>query len=541
MKIHGIRFISIVLLVVTITAFRLIPAMGDTDVAEISKIEIEEFRVKETEQIWRYEFAETAGYVQLKPVREWDFLEPGDVIQTLEDVFVRLEFTTIDYLFLGKGAVGYAQCQSEQGEQVCAAARFEGLQTGNEFCYLKNSWYLDYGSAFVNSDNICLHDNTVEVEPGGTQFYMSSTRAKTTIVVLDGHVRVRAYNDPQRRIFTYPEGAHIEIGAADTQPHLRGQVQPDTLANINHWVRRGTIVIRMPVPNEQLFEPSMRVSGTVSDPDVHTVEIVIEKTPIQTVAVRNQTFDAIIPSPTGTRKSLTVQATLADRTTVSDTVTVFPQFAQPPIISSTGTTDSTIDSGQSITFSWRTQYADEVVLNNKAMALSGNYTERPARTTTYRLTARNADGEDTRTFTVTVKPSSITVPDVRNLSENDAIRRLTGAGLQRKIAHKPSNRIDVVIQQDPPPGSFVSQGAVVTVYVGEVPDEILCMSETDAKNRLINIYQFSPNQIQVDPVEVINACVCGNFIVSCAGEVISYNYDSRRNILVLTVYDYSLE
>ncbi|MFM7271799.1 MAG: PASTA domain-containing protein, partial [Actinomycetes bacterium] len=75
-----------------------------------------------------------------------------------------------------------------------------------------------------------------------------------------------------------------------------------------------------------------------------------------------------------------------------------------------------------------------------------------------------------RLFVSTGKPK-VTVPEVANLTLNDALVRLQGAGLTPQTSREPSATvpIDSVISSDPPGGATVPKGSVVKLVISSGP------------------------------------------------------------------------
>ena len=80
----------------------------------------------------------------------------------------------------------------------------------------------------------------------------------------------------------------------------------------------------------------------------------------------------------------------------------------PPNVASFAVQPSTITAGMAATLSWSVNGADTVSINQGigVVAASGNMQVSPQNTTTYRLTATNAGGQDTAQVTLTVNPAA---------------------------------------------------------------------------------------------------------------------------------------
>jgi beta-lactam-binding protein with PASTA domain len=67
------------------------------------------------------------------------------------------------------------------------------------------------------------------------------------------------------------------------------------------------------------------------------------------------------------------------------------------------------------------------------------------------------------------------VPDVRGLSEDDAMATLNGEGFDNirivDVARTDPDADGIVLGQDPPAGSEVEPGSRITLYVGRLVDE----------------------------------------------------------------------
>ncbi|NTW02728.1 MAG: PASTA domain-containing protein, partial [Oscillochloris sp.] len=124
------------------------------------------------------------------------------------------------------------------------------------------------------------------------------------------------------------------------------------------------------------------------------------------------------------------------------------------------------------------------------------------------------------TYTVSLGPSLVTVPDVRRLSSSLAQSQLTAVGLQVTVVEEPNATIDpgFVIAQSPSPDMRVAQGEAVTIRVsqGDVvrfPD-VIGMTHSDAeallkssseleliyvdvqgRDRLIDFDRYAPGQV----------------------------------------------
>jgi eukaryotic-like serine/threonine-protein kinase len=79
------------------------------------------------------------------------------------------------------------------------------------------------------------------------------------------------------------------------------------------------------------------------------------------------------------------------------------------------------------------------------------------------------------TLTVSTGPEPVSVPDVRGLSEDDAMATLNGEGFDNirivDVARTDPDADGIVLGQDPPAGSEVEPGSRITLYVGRLVDE----------------------------------------------------------------------
>jgi eukaryotic-like serine/threonine-protein kinase len=94
----------------------------------------------------------------------------------------------------------------------------------------------------------------------------------------------------------------------------------------------------------------------------------------------------------------------------------------------------------------------------------------------------------TVTLTVSSGRKRIAVPEVTDLSSDDARSRLEDAGLQVNVQQRDSDRDPgTVLQQDPPAGTKVVQGTTVTIFVARAPEtvevpDVTNLPEGDAVN-----------------------------------------------------------
>jgi eukaryotic-like serine/threonine-protein kinase len=80
---------------------------------------------------------------------------------------------------------------------------------------------------------------------------------------------------------------------------------------------------------------------------------------------------------------------------------------------------------------------------------------------------------DSVTLYVSTGPPTVTVPDVRGRSRDEAVAALTAAGLVAQVRGVPSNEPEnTVVAQDPPPGAEVEEGATVRINVSSGPEQV---------------------------------------------------------------------
>ena len=115
-------------------------------------------------------------------------------------------------------------------------------------------------------------------------------------------------------------------------------------------------------------------------------------------------------TPTATTTYILTATSAGGTATSSATVTVDPAPSGPPTVDSVSATPSTITAGGSATLSWTTTGATSVLLSIDngvgvvTVAADGSVTVSPSVTTTYILTATNAEGTATAGATITVNP-----------------------------------------------------------------------------------------------------------------------------------------
>lgn len=111
-----------------------------------------------------------------------------------------------------------------------------------------------------------------------------------------------------------------------------------------------------------------------------------------------------VVSPTETTTYTLTANSAGGPATCQVTVQVAARIEQPRVVSFAAN-PSTITAGQASTLTWSVENATGVEITGLGtVATSGSSDVRPAQTTTYTLTARNAAGQTTATATVTVNP-----------------------------------------------------------------------------------------------------------------------------------------
>jgi eukaryotic-like serine/threonine-protein kinase len=130
------------------------------------------------------------------------------------------------------------------------------------------------------------------------------------------------------------------------------------------------------------------------------------------------------------------------------------------------------------------------------------------------------------TYTVSLGPSLVTIPDVRSTSQSFALNSLESAGLRVEVREEPSTTIDAgfIIRQSPNPGLRVEAGTLVEIVVsqGDVvrfPDIIglqreqaeailratpgleLVFVDEQGPDRLPGFENFAPNQVVSAQIE----------------------------------------
>lgn len=79
------------------------------------------------------------------------------------------------------------------------------------------------------------------------------------------------------------------------------------------------------------------------------------------------------------------------------------------------------------------------------------------------------DAGGTVTITVSKGPEQVTVPDVTDMTEEDAIATLEALGLLVDAEYVVSPDVGIVLNQDPLPGTKVNKGSTVRLTVGRAP------------------------------------------------------------------------
>ncbi len=79
------------------------------------------------------------------------------------------------------------------------------------------------------------------------------------------------------------------------------------------------------------------------------------------------------------------------------------------------------------------------------------------------------DAGGTVTITVSKGPEQVTVPDVTDMTEEDAISTLEGLGLIVDAEYVVSPDVGIVLNQDPLPGTKVNKGSTVRLTIGRAP------------------------------------------------------------------------
>jgi PASTA domain len=239
--------------------------------AEITKISIkrtsekEMMTVESTENINIHRTNDGQGrYIRVPEVRRYDTLSVGDIIEAFEKISARIDFPAGNYVFLGPGAEKETGCSEEVmvGES-CAMARFEGFLENNiPFLYIKK------GGVYAN--NVVIRDDRAEVKTVDGEYYVYTTKAKTTVVARRGAVQVIARNVPQE-VRTVREGESVEILSPDTPPTRPVKVSPDTLRDIDRWIRSGLLVIQKPTNGTTTRHSVVQLSGTINNPKTQTM------------------------------------------------------------------------------------------------------------------------------------------------------------------------------------------------------------------------------------------------------------------------------
>ncbi|MGB4592183.1 MAG: Stk1 family PASTA domain-containing Ser/Thr kinase [Coriobacteriia bacterium] len=81
----------------------------------------------------------------------------------------------------------------------------------------------------------------------------------------------------------------------------------------------------------------------------------------------------------------------------------------------------------------------------------------------------SVDAGSTITIVISKGPDQVTVPDVTDMTEADAVAALEAKDLVANIVYEVSPDIGIVINQDPLPDAKVARGSSVTIYVGKAP------------------------------------------------------------------------
>jgi hypothetical protein len=287
---------------ITFPLFFLLSITYAIDVAEIAKIIINEQSVDKTEEIHLYrtdltEETKTDKYIRIPKAQRWDVLDQHSIIETYKpETSARIEFTAEQLLLLGAGTERNLECADVMRGESCAMARFEGLRHEKPFLYIPK------GAAWVQ--NIVIQTDQADTRPSGTEYYISTNRIKTTVIVLDGEVGVRARNIPQEVIVR--RGEQTEVLSANRPPTRPVQTSRSVLDDIRRWVRAGVMVIRSPANGAITQQSAIQLSGTVSDRQTRQVELLRENSKLGRVPVVNGEFTGTIPLREG-ENIITVQ------------------------------------------------------------------------------------------------------------------------------------------------------------------------------------------------------------------------------------------
>jgi hypothetical protein len=280
----------------------LLSLASSMDIAVIAKITINNKEQDKTDTTRRYEPIKdkTDQYLRF-PVHRGNMLERGhiiDIIETFEPISARIDFTAEQYLLLGNGTEFSDPCMDVMEGKPCAMAYFKGFEDRTPF------WYIKRGVALIN--NMYAADERAEVvELSGTEYYLYSDPRSTMVVVLDGAVKVKARHVSQ--VVTVHAGEQTEVFSATTPPTQPVRVSRRVWDDIYRWRQQGLIVIRDPRTGTETEQSSIQVSGTVSDWNIPTVDVIVNDRRTDRIRVVNGEFAKDIALVEG-ENSLQVQA-----------------------------------------------------------------------------------------------------------------------------------------------------------------------------------------------------------------------------------------
>jgi hypothetical protein len=261
-------FFSKVIIIYTVSiAF---PGTYERDIAEIFKIIINDKIEKTTHDVNLHRIYEEGNrnpYLGIPITKEGDTLDIGDGIEIFKEISTRIDFTSGNFLRLGIGTEHMMDCLKAMGGESCARAQFKGFREGKPF------WYLNKGDAWIKG--VILHDDRMEANPKGTEYYVESTRTKTILVVLKGVVGVRPLNIADEILVR--EGQQIEIVSANVRPNPPTAVNTEYLNEVIKLIRPAVIVIRTPSNGTITDKPSIQLSGLVSDDAAREVALTINQ------------------------------------------------------------------------------------------------------------------------------------------------------------------------------------------------------------------------------------------------------------------------
>ena len=174
------------------------------------------------------------------------------------------------------------------------------------------------------------------------------------IVVLDGAVKVKARRVSQ--VVTVNAGEQTEVSSATTPPTQPVQVGQYVWDVIYRWRQQGLIVIRDPQTGTETKESSIPVSGTVSDQNIATVDVIVNGKSTDRIPVINGEFQKDIPLDEGENRLQVRASTKYGKT--SDSISVIrtsPRTpVQPPQILDFGAEPMRLSPGQAATLRWET-------------------------------------------------------------------------------------------------------------------------------------------------------------------------------------------